>query len=940
MKKLILIAAALAVPAFSQTPLQVLVAGGGTVSTLAPGGGVTLTASDIGQTTTATVTITNTSAGTVSVTGASLTGTSEITLLAAGFPVTLVPNASTSFSVQYVPASGNNVTAQVVIGYTAAGQPGSFPISISGTSPRLAYSYLLAGGTFTDLNSGDRITFPGTNLGSSASAAINVINRGSAVASVQSISVSGTAFQLSGLRGPFLLPPGSQTSFTLIFTPPSSGSAQGVLTVALSSSSVSFPLSGTGTAVSFTAAYTLADGNAHTLSDGAAITFPAIDIGATSGATIDIQNQGSGTGAVNNIQVSGSAFRLSGAPALPANVGPGQSLRFSIVFAPTQAGTFAGSFRIDLGGRSVSGSLSGTTAASNVSLAYLDPDTNNLLALRDGATLPFPSTPAGSSTSVTLVASNSSAGTGTVDSIVVNTGAPSTFQLLSLPVFPVAVPPGQALRFGLRFTPAQAQAYSGSLQVSINGQVITVSIAAQGAGPRYTYNYGSTTVTSGGTLPLADTTVGQNTSVTVSVSNSGTADGQIAAVGVTGPGFSVSDVPALPMTLKVGTSQNFTLNFAPTQPGAATGRLTIGADTFTVTANGIGARLTYSYTNAAAAVPVTDGGLVIFTPIEVGKTQKLQFAIQNTGTSSTAISSINLASSGTSFGLDQLPALPFNLDAGATATFAVNFTPGTTGGLTATLRINAASFALSGNGLQPAALPSYQFQTPSASPQPAQQPAVGLTLAAPYPVALEGKLALSFVSSVFTDDPAIQFASGGRTVSFAIPANSTQAVFNGSTSIGLQTGTTEGTIVITPSFTMSGGFDMTPAAPSTLSLAIPRSAPQLLSATIASPTTTSFTVVLTGFSTTRALSQLDVQITPQPGVNLTTTHLTIDVTTAASSWYQSSASQTAGGSFLAAIPFVLQNGSSTDDLVHRLQSLSITATNQAGVSSSVTVPIQ
>jgi Abnormal spindle-like microcephaly-assoc'd, ASPM-SPD-2-Hydin len=940
MNKLILIAAALALPVFSQTPLQVVVSGNATVSSLPPGGAVTLTATDIGQPATVTVTATNTSAGTISVTGVSLSGTSEITLLASSFPVSVAPNTSTSFSVQYLPASGNTVTAQVAIGYTAAGQPGSFPISISGIAPRLAYSYSFTGGALTDLNSGDRITFAGTNVGSSASAVVNVLNRGSATAVVQSVAVSGAGFQLSGVRGPFLVPAGQQASFTVIFTPQSSGGNQGLLTVALATSSVSFQLSGAGTAANFTAAYTLADGNAHSLFDGAALTFPSVDIGATGSATIEIQNQGTGTGTVNNIQVSGSAFRLSGAPALPANVGPGQSVRFSIVFAPTQAGTSNGSFRIDLTGRSIAGSLSGATAVSNVSLAYIDPDTNSVLPLRDGATLPFPGTPAGASSSVTLVASNSGAGTGTVDSITVNTASPSTFQLLSLPVFPAAVPPGQQLRFGLRFAPQQAQAYSGSLQVSINGQVITLGIDAHGSGPRYSYTYGSAGATPGGTLSLADTTVGQTTSVTVSISNGGTADGQIAAIGVTGSGFSVSDVPALPATVKTGASQSFTLNFAPTQPGAATGRLTIGSDTFTVTANGIGSRLTYSYTNTAAAVPVTEGGVVIFAPIEVGKNEKLQFSIQNTGTGPTAISSINLATAGTSFAVDQLPALPFNLDAGATATFAVGFTPGSTGGLTATLRINAATFTLSGNGLQPAALPSYQFQTPSAAPQPGQQPAIGLTLAAPYPVALDGTLVLTFVSSVFTDDPAIQFASGGRAVKFTIPANSTQALFNGNPSIPLQTGTTAGTIVITPSFAMQGGFDLTPPSPDPLTIAIPRTAPQLLSATITSPTTTSFTVVLNGFSTTRALTQLDVQITPQPGVNISAAHLTVDVNTAAASWYQSTASQTAGGSFLAAIPFVLQNGSSTDDLVHRLQSLSITATNSAGVSSSVTVPIR
>jgi len=317
----------------------------------------------------------------------------------------------------------------------------------------------------------------------------------------------------------------------------------------------------------------------------------------------------------------------------------------------------------------------------------------------------------------------------------------------------------------------------------------------------------------------------------------------------------------------------------------------------------------------------------------------VQFSIQNTGTSAAAISSINLATAGTSFTLEQLPAMPFNLDPGTTMTFTIGFTPGTTGSLTATLRINTASFTLSGNGTQPAALPSYQFQAPSVTPQPGQQPAIGLTLAAPYPAAINGTLTLTFVSSVFTDDPAIQFASGGRTTTFTIPANSTQALFNGNSSIPLQTGTTAGKIVITPSFAMQGGFDMTPSSPSPLSITIPQTAPQLLSATLASPTTTSFTVVLNGFSTTRALTQLDVNITPKSGVNLSATHLTIDVSTAAASWYQSSASQTAGGTFLAAIPFVLANGNSTDDLVHKLQSLSITATNQTGVSTSVTVPI-
>src|SRR5262249_40981093 len=152
----------------------------------------------------------------------------------------------------------------------------------------------------------------------------------------------------------------------------------------------------------------------------------------------------------------------------------------------------------------------------------------------------------------------------------------------------------------------------------------------------------------------------------------------------------------------------------------------------------------------------------------------------------------------------------FNLNSGASASFTIAFSPNHTGTLSATLRINASSFNLSGSGLQPAALPSYQFQRVTSNTLPAQQPTVDLTFSAPYAQSFQGPLRLTFLSTVSPDDPSIHFASGGRTVNFTVPANSTQALFNGTaTSIPLQTGTTAGDIVLTQSFTLPGGFDLT-----------------------------------------------------------------------------------------------------------------------------------
>jgi hypothetical protein len=84
-------------------------------------------------------------------------------------------------------------------------------------------------------------------------------------------------------------------------------------------------------------------------------------------------------------------------------------------------------------------------------------------------------------------------------------------------------------------------------------------------------------------------------------------------------------------------------------------------------------------------------------------------------------------------------------------------------------------------------------------------------------------------------DPAVQFSSGGQTVSFMIPAGQTQAFFsNGLTHVQLQTGTIAGTITLTPDFLTAAGIDVTPASPQTLTVTVPSQAPALLTAQVSS----------------------------------------------------------------------------------------------------------
>lgn len=935
MNKTLPILMALAASYAAAQSIQVTVTANGTSSGVTSGGSVSLTANTIGQPVTAIVTVTSTA----QITNVTVGGSPTMTL----GTTPILPSATTSFTVQYLPASGASVTGVVSI-FTGGTQTPVFFFNVNGTVPSMALSYYIApNGTSTALGLGSPIAFPTTNLGSSSNAVVSILNSGSATGSLVSTTITGSDFQIASSPAPATIIAGQQVTFTVTYTPHGSGASSGSLTVSLSTGSFTFSLSGTGAAPNMTAQYMFADNNAHTLSSGVSLSFPSVDINASTGATVQILNQGTGAGTVSAISISGAGFQLNGVPALPATVAAGQAISFRVLFAPTQAGSFNGTLNIQMTGVSITAGMSGSTAPATFSVRYVDPATSNVLPLASNGTLPFPNTLAGGSSTITVQVVNSGTGTGAVNSIALS-GAASAFQLLNLPPLPLSVPPAQVASFAIRFSPQQLQSYTDTLSLDLNGQATVINLQGQSTQAQYTYTWssGSTTggVASGGTLAIADTAVGQTTSVVLTITNNGTADGQIANIAVTGQGLSLSGVPALPLTLHAGGSQHFTINFTPAQPVAVSGQLVIGGDSFTVTGTGLGSQLIYSYSSGAAAVSVAASGVVLFPPLSVGGSEKLSFSIQNTGTTAAAISTINLAAPSTVFSLAGLPALPMNLAAGDTVRFSASFAPNNTGTLTATLQVNTSTFSLSGNGTQPAALPSYQFQTPSGSLQPAQQPAIGLTLASPYPSDLQGTLTLTFVPAAFADDSSIQFASGGRTVSFTIPANTTQALFNGKNTIALQTGTSAGNIVLTPAFAMQSGFNLTPSSPDKLTLTLPASAPQLLNGTVTAVTAASFTLTITGYSTSRVLRELDVQFSPKAGQNFSATTLTIDVSSPSSSWFQSTVSQGFGGSFLMAIPFTLSGGNTAGaDLVHMLQSLSITAKNDVGASTALSVSI-
>ncbi len=350
-----------------------------------------------------------------------------MTLITPTLPVQLAAKGSSTLTIQYVPASAASVTGVVSI------NSGVFTFNVIGTSPSLTFSYYISpGGNATTLVSGSPISFPTTNVGSSTTAVVTVLNSGSGPGSLLSVTCTGTSYQVTSSPAGATLVAGQQISFNVVFTPSANGSAAGVLAVGLTNTTLVFPLSGSGAAPSLVVQYTLADNNVHTLLNGATIPFPSVDINSNTRANVQILNQGLGSGTVTSVSVTGAAFQLSGLPAMPATVAAGQSVSFAVLFAPTQSGSYTGALTINMSGGSISAILTGSTAASSFSVRYVDPTTNNVLPLSSGGTLPFPGTVAGSNVTITVQVANSGAGTGSISSISLS-GAPSAFQLASLP---------------------------------------------------------------------------------------------------------------------------------------------------------------------------------------------------------------------------------------------------------------------------------------------------------------------------------------------------------------------------------------------------------------------------------------------------------------------------------------------------------------------------
>lgn len=665
---------------------------------------------------------------------------------------------------------------------------------------------------------------------------------------------------------------------------------------------------------------------------------------------VEIQYGGLNSGEVAAAALTGSAdFRIAEAPPVPAVLGPGERAVWRLRYEPTSGSrTLA---QVAVTARELPPAGSGLQpgpfgqilvalrgAVADVKLAYALATDGNVVGVGDGGVIRIEKAPVDASTLVTVFVVNQGTAAARLESVEL-AGA-EELKLNALPLLPLDVAAGGSVQFRVRYEPKGVGEHAAVLRVTVDGvtAAVRVEAASQGAVWRYAVmgalgGEEGTAVEAGGVVDAGEVEIGRRKRVWVRVRNEGNAEGVLAGVAVSGPGWAVVDPPLPQTVVKAGGEVWFGLSVTGVEAGRQTGRLRVGADTFVLSVMAVGAVLEYSYVAGGVTV-VEVGGQVAAPPAAVGQMTALEFVVDNRGNRAARIESIGV--SGKAFRLVGLPELPVEVEPDGQVSFRVDFTPVVPGLNTAVLSVGTAFFNLAGTAADLPELPGYQWEGLSGTVAPMTQGTVGLSLERAYPVALRGSVTMTVDAVNFGADPAVQFSTGGRVVSFVIPAGETRAVFgNGSQSVRLQTGTAAGRIVLTASFATEEGINLTPAERRALELTVPEQAPVVLAARLeASPAAVQ--VVVTGYSTTRSLTKMEVTIRRRTGKSET---FTFDVGPAAQLWFGSAASLGSGGLFSATAPFSVIG--STDDrnkLLEELEGVSVKLTNERGTSAEFTAP--
>ncbi len=453
---------------------------------------------------------------------------------------------------------------------------------------------------------------------------------------------------------PAALVPAASCAISVTFTPQSSGSLSGTLSVTDDSYNLGplqmLVLSGTGTDPAATVT-------------PASLSFSSQVIGTSSKASnVTVQNSGTGPLQVSNVAVTGPFTQTNTCGASNA---PGTSCSIAVVFSPTASGTASGVLTITDNAGTQTVTLTGNGSAPvNLSVTGLS-----------FGTVTVGTTSAAKTVTVTNHQSTSLSFT--------NVSVSAPFGLASN-TCGTSLAAGASCSVGVTFTPASAGAATGTLTFtdSAVGSPQTVSLSGTGSSSNAPVTL-STSSLNFGTVAVSKVSAPS----TVTLTNRQSTALAISSIGMSGP-FAISS-NTCGTSLAAGAACAVAVTFAPTAPGTASGTLTFADNAAnspqTVSLSGIGSSSSATGALTLSPSPVTFNGYTI------GDNPSKAVTVTNTSASAVGIAAIALSGDSS---LTQKNNCGASLAAGGTCTITVTFRPVAYGTFTGTLTVAEASGAI------------------------------------------------------------------------------------------------------------------------------------------------------------------------------------------------------------------------------------------------------
>lgn len=579
----------------------------------------------------------------------------QFTVAGISTPKTISAGQSAQAVVTFSPTAAGSVSGNISMTSNDPANP-TVNVPLTGTGSSVATGQLSA--------SPASLGFGSVAVGSSANQNLLLTNTGNATVHLTGLTLTGTGFTASGLTVPATLNPAQSVTLTGSYAPTTAGSATGLITITsdATNATVTIPLNGTGTQAGFTIS-------------PASFNFGSIVDGQTKSQSFTVTNSGTASLTIAQLSVTGSGYSVSGL-VTPATVAAGGSTTFTVLFAPTTAGSLAGSVSLASNAPNSPSAvaLSGTGTAASVTLTP------------NPASLSITGVNVGSSRSQNVTITNSGTTSVTLSQITVNA---TDFAVSGIST-PVTLAAGGNTSISISFSPKASENVSGNITVT-SSQGASAVIPVTGSGVQAGLNITPSSASFGNVV------VGSPSTQTMQLTNSGTATLTITQVSASGNGFSTGTL-SLPVSLSPNQSTAFNVQFSPASAGTDSGSVSIVSNapsspaSIALSGTGIAATHLLSFSSTSLS----------FGSVNTGSSSTQTVTVSNTGNANVAISQI--VQSGTSFALSGA-STPVTLTSGQSTTFSVIFTPnavGTDSG-TVTVTSNATgspvAITLSGSGI-------------------------------------------------------------------------------------------------------------------------------------------------------------------------------------------------------------------------------------------------